>query len=110
MNILYFIIFIFIAYLSNSYIDAIDHGKAARTLKVVWHFVKWGVCLPAYFLAGISFVCILLDITFYQAIAKVFQSNWYWILPLWLVLHFTWETHYRFWRAYFKKHGMPDYF
>lgn len=110
MTILYFIIFIFIAYLSNSYIDAIDHGKAARTLRVVWHMVKWGICLPAYFLAGVSFVCIGLSLAFYDIIYSIFMNNWYWILPLWVCLHFIWEGHYKFWRIYFKKHGIPDYF
>jgi hypothetical protein len=101
---IWFIIFLLIAYLSNSFIDAIDHGKGAFRLGFVWHLFKWGVCLPAYFLAGVSLVTGMIGIPFYEALGYFFGYYWKYLI-LWVFLHILWELHYKIWRIILEVKG-----
>jgi len=106
----YVIIFLLIFYLSNSFIDAIDHQKGSRTLKFWWHFFKWIICLSSLFLAGVSLTCILINVNPFYVFGMFFLLYYLTFLPILIGFHCFWELHYRFWRWIFTKYGIPDYF
>jgi len=64
-------LFLFIAVMSNSFMDAIDHGKGERTLKELWHSVKYFLFYPSVFLSGYFFKGALHGKTIFEAITLV---------------------------------------
>ena len=102
----YLIILLLIFYLSNSFIDAIDHHRGSETLGFVWHFFKWVICLPSLFLAGVS----LVSSNPFYTMGIFFLLYYPAIIIVWIIFHFIWRLHYKFWRWYFKKYGIPKYF
>lgn len=107
---IYFIIFIVIAYISNALVDAIDHGKGQQTLKYLWHFCKWFICLPCYFLAGISLISFLISSTPFEVISIIWKLYTWKIIVFWIGLHILWESFYKLFRFVFDILSIPDWF
>lgn len=75
------IIVISISWLLNALMDAIDHGKGAQTLKLLWHVLKWlSYAIPFAYIMWLVHMPI------------------YIIIILTLSLWGAWETLYRYLR------------
>lgn len=107
-----FIFWFVVGLLANALMDAIDHTKGARKVRVVWHVAKWGIMIPAFILSGVSLVLYGFNITGIDAIKWfllaffVYSDMALWVvgaLCLWLVVYVVL-------RAVFQKYGVPEWF
>jgi hypothetical protein len=74
-----------VAWILNAMMDAIDHGKGAKTLNLLWHVIKWlSYAVPGGYIFLIS---------------GIPHATLAWTLPIFLVvLTLIWESLYRFLR------------
>lgn len=103
------IIFSILACAINAFMDAIDHGKGARTLKFVWHALKplWYISV---FFAGMSLICFELNLNLFDVVFSILKNYYKYIGMTLAALWLMWESIYNLLRWIFKYTGIPEWF
>jgi len=99
----------FLACITNAFMDAIDHGKGARTLRYLWHVLKpmWYILT---FMCGMSIVCLYFQFDLINVVSSIIADWWFYILSTVLALWVLWEIVYKAIRYIFKYTGIPEWF